>query len=74
MLPYEPIQWRINNELGLLKGGRIVHRQRGDIPGCIMLPIEPPERSLREMAADTSAFYCRVQAYLQGKLDYERVW
>ena len=52
----------------------VTHRDYGDIPGCIMLPIETPERSLREMAADTSSFHCRVQAYLQGKIGYERVW
>jgi hypothetical protein len=54
--------------------GPVIHRKIGDIPGCIMLPVAPPERSLREMAADTSAFHCRVQAYLASKLDYERVW
>ena len=53
---------------------RVIHREHGVIPGCIMLPPNPPERSLREMAADTSAFHCRVQAYLASKLDYERVW
>jgi len=53
---------------------RVIHREHGVIPGCIMLPPNPPERSLREMAADTSAFHCRVQAYIASKLDYERVW
>ena len=56
------------------QGHRVLTRQDRSIPGCIMLPELPPERSSREMAADTSAFHCRVQAYLQGKLDYERVW
>jgi hypothetical protein len=50
------------------------HRNPGDIPGCIMLPPDPPERSLLEMQADNEAFHRRVQSYIDSKLDYERVW
>jgi hypothetical protein len=53
---------------------RVLTRQDGSIPGCIMLPPAPPERSIQQMKDDTTAFHRRVQAYLHGKLDYERVW
>lgn len=61
---------RIMNEMD----GPVIHRNRGIIPGCIMLPPSPPERSLLEMQADNEAFHRRVQSYIDSKLDYERVW
>lgn len=62
-----------NEQLRMVITG-VTHRQRGVIPGCIMLPPSPPERSLLEMQADNEAFHRRVQSYIDSKLDYERVW
>jgi hypothetical protein len=56
------------------QGWRVIGRKHGDIPGCIMLPPAPPERSIQQMKDETTAFHRRVQAYLHGKIGYERVW
>lgn len=52
----------------------VTHRERGHIPGCIMLPPAPYERSIDQMKAENAAFHRRVAAYIIGKRGYEGVW
>jgi hypothetical protein len=52
----------------------VTTREIGVIPHCIMLPEDPPARTIDQMNAENAAFSKRVQAYIQGKRGYEGVW
>jgi hypothetical protein len=57
---------------------KAIHRDRGTVPGCIMLPESAPDRTIEEVRKEqdrtTAAFVKRVQKYLKGNLPYEEVW